>query len=335
MSFVPNVRQWRDWFPVPTGGWNVGIYRWVMLEANRLALTGALLTFVFTAFVGLSMLWTFEMQNLLTETETVETILNTFLSGMILLVSIVVSINSIVLSHDMSSVDNQQKRVEGAAEFRRLIGELSEDAEELSDPTSFLGVMSRTIRERARRLTDDVGGADGDTPDEILNHSIAVAEATDQLEVAGDTTGADFAVLWKGMEFQYGTHLERARRLKSAYESSEPVAEELDSLIEALQLFAVGREYFKTMYYTQEVSKLSHTLLVVTLPAILINATTILAINAGVLPDFWFLGLPPLQTFVAATFTVSLAPYLVLTSYILRLSAVARLTSSAGIFTLS
>lgn len=79
---------------------------------------------------------------------------------------------------------------------------------------------------------------------------------------------------------------------------------------------------------------MSQTLLVITLPAILINASTILAINAGLLPDFWLLGLPPLQVFVAATFTVSLVPYIVLTAHMLRLSAVARLTSSAGIFSL-
>lgn len=88
------------------------------------------------------------------------------------------------------------------------------------------------------------------------------------------------------------------------------------------------------MYYTREVSRLSQTLLVITHPAILANASTILALNAGILPEFWFFGIPPLQTFVAAAFTVSLAPYLVVTSYMLRLSSVARLTASAGIFSL-
>ena len=110
--------------------------------------------------------------------------------------------------------------------------------------------------------------------------------------------------------------------------------ERLEHLIEAFELFATGREYFKTLYYTDEVSRLSQTLLITALPAILINASTVLAINAGLLPDFWLFGIPPLQTFVAAAFTVSLAPYLVLTGYSLRLATVARLTSSAGIFSL-
>lgn len=131
--------------------------------------------------------------------------------------------------------------------------------------------------------------------------------------------------------------MEQSRKLKSSYgdELSDPLADPFDHLIEAFELFAIGKEYFKTLYYTQEVSKLSQTLLVITLPAILINASTILAINAGLFPEFWLLGIPPLQTFVAATITISLAPYLVLTSYMLRLSTVARLTSSAGIFSLN
>jgi len=301
-----------------------------------MAVTGALLTFVFGSFILLGTVWTFEMQTLLTETSTVQTVLNTFLSGMILLVSIVVSINSIVLSHDMSSVNNQEARIEGATRFRSELGELTEAGEDPSVPTAFLKVMSRTIHERAQRLIDDVGAGDTEFAQEVSDHASSIADTADQLGSVENTTGAEFAVLWKGMEFEYGEQMERSRQLRSyADASSEELADRFDSLIEALELFAIGKEYFKTLYYTQEVSRLSQTLLVITLPAILTNASTILAINAGILPEFWLLGLPPLQSFVAAAFTISLAPYLVLTSYMLRLSAVARLTSSAGIFSLS
>jgi len=337
MSIAPQVRRWRDWVPVPTETGRVNIVRWVLLEANRMAVTGALLTLVFGSFLLLGTVWTFEMQNLLTETSTVQTILNTLLSGMILLVSIVVSINSIVLSHDMSALNNQEDRIEGTMEFRRNLGELTRAGENPSDPGSFLTVMSRTIRERAQRLDDDLDGAETALAEEVREYVSSIAETADQLGDVEDTSGAEFAVLWKGIEFQYGTEIEQSRQLKRSFgsDSSGETAERFDRLIEAFELFAIGKEYFKTLYYTQEVSRLSQTLLVITLPAILINASTILAINAGLLPDFWLLGLPPLQTFVAAAFTVSLAPYLVLTAYMLRLSAVARLTSSAGIFSLN
>ena len=108
----------------------------------------------------------------------------------------------------------------------------------------------------------------------------------------------------------------------------------LDELKRVLKLFAVGREYFKTLYYTREVADLSRTLLAVSLPAILVTVTTILAINANLLPDVWMLGLPPLLTFVAISFTVALTPFLVLTSYMLRLATVTRRTATAGPFNL-
>jgi hypothetical protein len=83
------------------------------------------------------------------------------------------------------------------------------------------------------------------------------------------------------------------------------------------------------------VVELSRTLLVVSLPAIIINATTILAINARILPEIWIFGLPPLLSFVAATFTISLAPFIILTAYMLRLSTVAREAATAGPFSLT
>ncbi|WP_336136652.1 hypothetical protein [Natronomonas amylolytica] len=281
--------------------------------------------------MSISTFWTFEMQTLLTDTSTVQTILNTFLSGMILLVSIVVSINSIVLSHDMSSVTNQEDRVQGATQFRRDIGELTEDGENPSDPSSFLRAMSRIISTRAQALTNDLDGVEQKLIEDIEEYAASVSDAAEQLGEVEETSGAEFAVLWKGIGFDYGSHIDRSRTLGSSHDDS---LERFDDLIKAFELFATGKEYFKTLYYTREVSQLSRTLLVVALPAILFNASAIIAINGDVLPDGAILGIPPLQTFVAVAFTVSIAPYLVLTAYMLRISTVARLTASGGIFSL-
>ncbi|WP_435333277.1 hypothetical protein [Haloarchaeobius sp. TZWWS8] len=60
----------------------------------------------------------------------------------------------------------------------------------------------------------------------------------------------------------------------------------------------------------------------------------IIAINGQVLPSGLMFGIPLLQPFVAMAFTISIAPYLVLTAYLFRLSTVARLTAPGGIFSL-
>ena len=326
------LRRWREWFPTPTAEGGFDLSRWVLLEANRLAVTGALLTFVFVSFVLLGIVWTFEMQNLLTETSAVQTILNTLLSGMILLVSIVVSINSIVLSHDMSSVTNQEDRVKGASDFRRELSELSRPDENPSDPASFLTVMSRTIRERAQRLDDD--GLDSEGTEDIRTYASSVAEMAEKLGAIENTGGAEFAVLWKGMEFRYGAQMERSGTLRSAHksEAADDLEDQLDHLTDALELFAIGKEYFKTLYYSREAADLSRTLLVISLPSILITTVTILAINANMLPDVWLFGLPPLLTFVAVSFTIALTPFIVLTAFMLRMATVARRTAGGGPF---
>lgn len=331
MSTKLGFGKWRNWFPIPTWDGDFSLIRWITLDANRLAVTGALLTLVFATFMGVASFWTFEMQALLTDTSTVQTILNTLLSGMILLVSIVVSINSIVLSHDITSVEDQEDRIDGEIEFRRRVGELAEPGENPSEPSAFLTVMSRAIQTRAEALTNEMDALDPELAEEIEEYTASVSDAANDLGAIDETSGAEFALLWKGIGFDYGPYIEQSRSLVSPdHKSTEP----FEDLIEVFKLFAVGKEYFKTLYYAREVSQFSRTLLVVALPAILFNASMILAINGQVLPDGWFLGLPPLQTFMAVAFAISIAPYLVLTSFVLRLSTVARLASSHGIFSL-
>jgi len=334
---VPSaVQRWRLWLPVPTSDGRFHLARWVLLEGHRLAVTAALLALVFVTILSVGTIWTFELQRLLTETSTVQTILDTLLSGIILLVSIVVSINSIVLSHDITAVETQEERVHGTLSYRSDLDELTDTGEQLSHPSSFLELMSRVIPERAQALAASAEQTDPVVAEEIRAYAEDVTEAAEQLEPAERHRGAEFGVLWAGLEFNYGPLLDRLRRLESQHGNSLPgsIERQFHRLAWTFELFAIGQGYFKTLYYAREVSRLSSTLLFVALPTILYNASTTLAIDAGLLPNAWILGLPPLLGFVATTFTLSLAPYLVLTAYTLRLSAVASRTATGGIFSL-
>jgi hypothetical protein len=329
------LQGWREWFPVPQQSGRLWVDRWILLEGNRNAVSFTLLLLVFAFLIGLGEVYTLEMRRLLTETGTVQTILNTLMSGIILLVSIVVSINSIVLSHDITSLQDQEERIDGVMRFRDELGELAEGHEKPNDPGSFLSVMAEVIQDRTDALTDVAEGADEEFAEEIKEYVDRTTETARKLSDPG-SGGAEFNVIWLGLNVDYSNHMDKSRTLKSSYadSSSEDFEERLDDLIKAFQLFATGKEYFKTLYYTEEVSQLSRTLLVVSLPAILVNASVILAISAGLLPDVWILGLPPLMSFVAAAFTVSLAPFIVLTAYTLRLATVARYTAATGPFSL-
>jgi len=336
MSVGEQLRRWRGWFPVPTPAGRPKLVRWVLLDGHRLGVTGALLTLVFATIMLAGTYWTFEMQALLTEQSTVQTILNTLLSGMILLVSVVVSINSIIVSHDITSVETQENRIQGIREFRRKIGSEAESEMSPAKPASFLLIMSDLIERRARAVSEAADRVEGDCADALEDHAEAIVEGVEDLRRAEDKNGAEFSVLWAGLEFDYGWYMDQSRMIVSRHGENLPedLEERLEELVVAFEMFAIGKEYFKSLYYGREVSLLSRTLLIIALPSILINATAILAISAGILPEVWIFDLPPLLSFVATVFTISLAPYLVLTSYVLRLSTVARRTATGGLFTL-
>ncbi len=337
MSIRQQIGRWRDRFSTPTHHDRFKFIRWFLLEGSRLAVSGVILAFVFTVLLMTGLVWTFEIQVILTDTSAVENILDSFMSGIILLVSIVVSINSIVLSQDIASVQNQAEQTRGTREFRSDIGVVTETGESPSDPRAFLRLMATAITDRAQALAEETGGTESEFADEIKSYTESILDSISHLAEADDTTHGDFDALWTAIEVDYGAFLERSRTLRSTHQEviTDSSDEQWDSLVESIQLFAIGRKNFKTLYYYKEVSVLSRTLLIVSLPAILVTATAILAINAGIFPAFQLLGLPPAQVFVATIFTVALLPYVVLTSYMLRLSTVAIRTATVGPFSLN
>ena len=281
----------------------------------------------FVAILAIGMIWPFKMQRLLTETATVETVLNTFLGGIILLVSIVVSINSIVLSYDIISIGAQEDRLRGTLEFRREIGQLADTEHSAMDmdPATFLSMMVGVINQRAHELVTVTEELDGRDAEEIREHIETILQTIEHIEKSVDQTGGgEFSALWLGLNLNLGQLMERSRVLHLAYADvlSDSGEDRFERLIRAFELITTGRHFFKTLYYRREFSMLSRTLLIVSLPAILGTASTILAINANILPQIWILGLSPLLTFVAAAFTVALAPFIILTAYMLRVATV-------------
>ena len=332
-----DLERWRAWFPIPVAGRGAQLRRWLFLEGNRYAVTVSPLLGYFITIIVIGTVWAFEIERLLTETTAIQNLLNTFLNGIILLVSIVVSINSIVLSYDISSMNSQQDRIEATVDFRRKLGQIGIGEETPTDMSSFLRVITDAIQERAQVLVDETKGTDGEFAVDVANYCESVVKMAEDLDKSLHRSGGgEFGMLWIGLETDYSLLMDQSQSVASKHQDDidSDTETQLEELLQILELFATGREYFKTLYYTREISKLSRTLLLVSLPAILITATAILAINANLLPNIWFFGLPPLLSFVAAAFTIALTPFLILTAYMLQLTTVALRTSAAGTFVL-
>lgn len=331
----------RHWFVTSTPHDRFNLIRWVLLEGNRVKVAGAILIFVYLSLLTVGQVWSNSIQVILTETSTIQSILETFLSGVILLVSIVVSINSIVIAQDIESVQSETDQTRGTRNFRNDIGAMTKTGQSPSDPRAFLQLMATEIAERAQILAEDVEGIEGEFGEDVKTYTESVVGSIEHLAEIDRVDHGEFNALWTALEVDYGVFLERSRTLRGEHRRvvTESYDEQLDRLVESIQLFAIGREHFKTLYYYKEISVLSRTLLIVSLPTILIITMAIFTSTAGLFPKVWLVwelfGIPPIQIFVVTAFTIALVPYVVLTSYMLRLTTVGIRTASAGPFSLN
>lgn len=312
------------------------VVRWFLVTGNRRLVTLVLLATVFAVLVVGGNVWPLRMRGLLEETNTVQMLFNTLLSGIILLVSIVVSINSVAVSQELGSLGTHFERVQESLTFRESLEEVSDEPISPSQADRFLGFVLETVYSRLRVVDETFEDHPNDDVRSRVQKLVDVADE-DLRSVAERFNAVNLErpnVLLAGLEFDYATHLHTLRFLRTYYgdELDDDQQQALDELTEALHFFAASREYFKTLFYQRELSDLSSTLLYVSLPTIVYTAYVILAVDAGLFPDLSLLGLPLLLLYITLAFTIALAPYLVLTSYVVRTAFVSRRSLEVGPF---
>jgi hypothetical protein len=313
--------------------------RWVLLEANRLALAGGLLVVVFLVLLVAHVAWPFEMKELLMETTATQTLFNTLLRGTILVVTVVVSINSIVLSQDLTSLRTQQKRVDGAMEFQERVEEVVGVDTCPTEPAAFLQLMLESVLERAA----DVGKLhdkrpEGEAHAELESYLYFLEGYTNVVaDRMHEADAGSIEVLIVGLTYDYAGAMHAARTLLGEYGEGLTTEEReaLEHLVETLRLFSVGHEYFKSLFYMHEFGKLSKSLLYVALPVIVMISYVLLAISGGQYPVSTLPFVDTVTVFMMAVYSVALAPYVVLTAFVLRSATIASRSLASGPFVLS
>ncbi|ESP89578.1 hypothetical protein K933_03440 [Candidatus Halobonum tyrrellensis G22] len=311
--------------------------RAVLLEADRLTVTAALSAAIFSFLLVAGVLWPFEMQDLLTETRAVQTLFNTLLSGTILLVSIVVSINSIVISQELGPLRSQYDRIDDTLAFQSEVEEFAAAGVSPAEPVEFLEFIIRSLREDATALRESAADDPADLREALETYADDVLDRLDVVSTTLDRSNARIPrALLAGLEYQYARHIHGARHVRAAFDDRLSGAERdrLDDVVETLKFFAAGREYFKTLYFKQELASLSSWLLYVSLPSIVFTSYVLLAIDAGLLPTTTVFGVSRHLLYVSIAYTVALAPFVLLTSFVLRIAAVSKRSVAAGAFAL-
>jgi hypothetical protein len=299
---------------------------YVLLNVNREVVSLGILLLTFAGVVGASLVIDGAAAALITD-DPIETAFQAFIGATVTGVTLVLTLNQLVLSQELGAVDDQYDRMEGAMDYRADVGDLLGETPP-AEPSAFLCALIEAIGDRAEAL--DAAAGDDEAVQRVVDSTVENADAVvERLE------GADFGefdVVRTSLDFNYSWKLYATNRLKGEDRSEETRAA-LEDLSEALSLYGPAREHFKTLYFQSELISLSRTVLYVSIPSLVTSAVVVLLFDVENYPGT-VLGLDVGVLIVAAATAVAVAPFAVLLSYVLRIATITRRTLAIGPFIL-
>ncbi|MFA1611434.1 hypothetical protein [Halobellus rubicundus] len=308
---------------------------WILLDANRWVVAGIAVGVFFAGVIVASVLAPAPIGD---AGDPIETLFQGFVTATITGVTLVVSINSLVLSQELGTLGDQRDRMEGAMSFRRDVeSELGLDVAPAT-PSAFLRRLVDAVETRAERLRDAATDADldDDVAEQVRNYAEDLRRHASRVgDDLSNRQFGTFAVLSSALDFNYSWKVQEARRLRDERVGDDgATSDALDDLVSVLTLFGPAREHFKTLYFQWELVDLSRAMLYTALPALVV-ATSMLLFHASL--DSLAgstLGVTHFVWVVAAAAAVALVPFAALLSFVLRIGTVAKRTLSIGPFIL-
>ena len=305
---------------------------WLLLDADRRLVTGAMLAVVFFALAGTGYLLP-AAEAAVRGDDSIDTLFQGLLTATITGVTLVLTLNQLVLSQELGAAGDQRDRMEGAMAFRDEVAAATDQSVSPAEPSGFLRALVETAGERAEALRDAVGqSADPEVQSSVDRLTDAVVGNAESVSAALDGARfGEFDAVAAALDFNYSWKLFAGRRLRERHGDAldEAGTEALDGLVEALRLFGPAREHVKTLYFQRELIDLSRQILAAGVPALLVSIGMIAFFDASAY-GVRVAGVDTLAVVVAGTVTLALVPFLILLAYILRVMTVVKHTLSIG-----
>ena len=314
------------------------LLRWLLLTGSRRTLTLLLSVLVLGALLAVGTVWELEMERLVNETRAVQSLFNTLLGGIILFVSVVLSINIAVLTQELGPLQTKHSKLEDSIEFKTDVEDAVESGVSVSETDSLFQFLLRALQGENRRLQRSAEQlADDDARAEIETFVSGVSAEFESVEqrLRSDNRRRTTPLL-PGLDYDLAHHISAVRRIQTQHGDSlsEATSGSLSNIVELLGSFASGHEYFRTLYFKREVQNLSSDLLLLSLPVIVFTSHVLLAIDAGIFPSSTILGIQPRLLYVSVAYAIALSPYLLLSAYMLRIVTVSRYSTESSGFAL-
>jgi hypothetical protein len=311
---------------------------WLLLQADRWLVSLAIVVFLFLGVVVGGQLHPTPAHQLIVDGDPMETLAQALVTSTVTGVTLVLTLSQLVLSQEQGAVGDQRGRMEDAMQFREDVAGVLDQSVSPTEPSAFLRALVKETERRADELGDAVEGSDAsaDAVDRISEFVDSLKANSQQVRegLEGATFG-EFDVIRAALDYNYSWKLYAARRLEAEHEADldEAAIEAFEGLAKALELFGPAREHFKTLYFQWELTDLSRTILWASLPSLLVSTWALMFFDADAVLGS-VLGVPYSLLQVAAALSLSLLPFAVLLSYILRIVTVTKRTLSIGPFIL-
>jgi hypothetical protein len=316
-----------------------GTRSWILLNASRATITLVLLGVMFVTLLTLTLVDPVPPQVGIASSDTIETLFQALLTAIITGVTLVVTITQLVLSKEIGTLGDQQERMERAMDFRHHLESQIDMAVSPPEPTSFLREIVQVTGESATALAEIADSLnDEGASDQLGSYANGVVADAEQVTSELRTVQfGTFEMLFVALEYDYSTKIYNARWLKRQYETelSAEAVDQIDRLVDCLTSFGAAREYFKSLYIEWELSNLSRTMLILTLPALLVSVSGILFLGESASIPGSTYGIANLMLIVISGVTVALGPFMLLLAYVLRIATVSKRTLAVGPFVLS
>lgn len=300
---------------------------WFMVEGDRLFIAVGISVIVFLLFLGLNEVGLISFVN----DDSITRLAGGMIAGTFSLVTLVVSINQLILSQEFASAGDARDQLRGVMEFRENVADTANVPASPASPTRLLELVVEAIHYQATSLRDAVNAYDDAEGREIIiKYTNSVEESTNRIdETLEHTKFGTFKAMSAAVAYDAAWQLYVARHLRGEYGDSLPPegTAALDELIGTLELFTTTREHFKTTYLQRELTRFSQLTIYTGVPAILAAMTIgfLYADFGG--PTVSAVVLPYL---VSGLVGVVVTPLSLLVSYILRTATVTRRTASVG-----
>ncbi|WP_224332960.1 hypothetical protein [Haloprofundus halobius] len=253
-------------------------------------------------------------------------------SGLLTLVTVVLSINQLILSRVFGSPSDLSDQLEGNLDFRRGIEDVVGAPNSPNEPGPFLAFVGEALQREAAGLQERLGEEDGELADEVEEYTSNLVDYGDHLTEAR-TTQSTVDVLLICLGEEYANYLDTTRKLKRRHHDrlSEEASEQFDDILELLKGVATVRQFFKTLAIQQDLARLSRRLIYLGLGALLVVYcfTQVYRSPSSMSPTLAASTLRWVSSTVAA---VVFAPVALLMSYLLRVATLTLYTVSVGSF---